>query len=179
MLPREVILALALVDLPINLDRKHDASFKEGFGASWCYLSCECDDFYVDIVEELVRLCSFTQARSLCLFQSDSKEIVLARATPKCRNILLRALRVIGRFEFLDSVPIYSETDLDVAAFNALDFGTPSDASPDGRRVLLRCYTSEDNFLHKVRPDWISLPRVKRFSPFFPPLDHCIVKAHG
>jgi hypothetical protein len=150
MLPRELILALVLVDLPIDLDRKHDTTVNEGFGASWCYLSCECDDFYHDIVEEVVSLCSFTQVRTLCLFKDDSKEIVLARATPKSRNVLLRALRVVGRFEFVESVPVYSDAKVGVTAFNALDFGTTNDASANGQRVLFRCFTTEAGFRNEV-----------------------------
>jgi hypothetical protein len=150
MLPREVILAMVLVDLPVNLDRKHEATLREGFGASWWYLACECDDFYYDIVEEVVSLCSFVQVRSLCLLKDGTTDMLLARATPKCKNALTRALRFVGRFEFLDSAAVYSDERAGMKAFNALDFGTHIDPAPDGRKVVLKCFTKEDTFRREV-----------------------------
>lgn len=150
MLPREVILALVLVDLPINLDRGDDTILREGFGASWWYLTCECDDYYVDIVEEVVTLCSFAQVRALCFFKDGTTDTLLARATPKCKSVLSRSLRFVGRFEFVDRAPVYSDASVGVKEYNALDFGTHIDPAPDGRRVVLKCFTREDSFRHEV-----------------------------
>lgn len=150
MLPREVILAIVLVDLPIDLDQKGRSSYNDGCGASWAYLSCECDDFYSDIVNEVISLCSFAQIRSLCLFCEGKKEMVLARSTPKCKNALLRALRVIGRYEFVESAPVYSDAKIGVTAFNALDFGNPNNPLPEGRRVLMKCFTNEEHYRRNV-----------------------------
>ena len=150
MLPREVILALVLVDLPVNLDRKNDATLRKGFGASLWYLACECDDYYVDIVEEVVSLCTFDQVRALSILKEGTTDVLVARATPKCKSALARALRFVGRFEFVDSAPAYSDASVAVQAFNALDFGTPLDFLPDGKRVVLKCFSREDLFQHEV-----------------------------
>lgn len=150
MLPNEVILALVLVDLPINLDAA-DASFsKAGFGSSWWYLVCECDDYYVNIVQDVVSLCTFPQIRSLCLMENGSGDVLLTHATPKCRSVLNSVLRIVGRFEFVDSSPIFTDSLLGVDAFNALDFGSQLDPIPEGKSVILKCYTSEEIFLTDV-----------------------------
>jgi hypothetical protein len=149
--PREVILALVLVDLPINLDCKDASLINNGYGASWWYLVCECDDYYVSIVEEVVSMCSFPQIRSLCLMKNESGEVLLVRATPKCKNVLDRVLRILGRYEFADSSPIDTNSEIGVESFNALDFGTQTDPIPQGKCVILKCYTSEESFLMEVR----------------------------
>lgn len=150
MLPREVILALVLVDLPINLDVQNDTALREGFGASWWYLACDSDDYFVDIVEEVVSLCSFAQVRALSLQTAVTADVLLTRATPKCRNVLSKALRFVGRYEFVDRSPVYSDENDGAKAFNALDFGTFIDPTTDGRRVVLKCYTKEAPFLNDV-----------------------------
>lgn len=148
MLPNEVILALALVDLPINLDAGDAPLPQNGLGASWWYLVCECDDYYVNIVQEVVSLCTFPQIRAMCLLRNGVGDVLLARATPKCRSVLDTALRIVGRYEFVESSPIY--TDTGVEAFNALDFGSQVDPIPDGKSVILKCFTSEESFLKNV-----------------------------
>jgi hypothetical protein len=145
MLPREVILGMVLVDLPINLDR-NDSCVRKGYGSSWWYLACECDDFYASIVEEVVSLCSFPQVRALCLFTNGSDDVLMERATPKCKLILNRYLRFVGRFEFVDSSPIYSDSMLGVDAYKALDFGTDIEPYPEGKHIVLKCFTSEESF---------------------------------
>lgn len=151
-LPREVILALVLVDLPFEL---HDTDCERrdvGFGSSWVFLTCECDDHYVDIVEEVMSLCSYPQARELCFFDDGIGDSVLARATPKCRGVLQRSLRFVGRYEFIGSVPSTSqEQPPSFRMFDAFDYGTRQEPLIDGRRVLLKCYLSRAAFDKEVR----------------------------
>ena len=148
MLPREVILALVLVDLPIHLDNDSDTSTREGFGSSWGYLTCECDDHYVGIVEEVVSLCSFAQVRTLCFLKVSATDVLLSRATPKCKNLLSRALRFMGRFEFVESSPTYSDEEVEV--YNAMDYGTSLDPIVNGRKVLLQSFHSKSAFLRET-----------------------------
>jgi hypothetical protein len=168
MLPDEVILALVLVDLPINLDTTDAQSPRDGFGASWWYLVCECDDFYVNIVQEVASLCTFPQIRSLCLLENGSGDILLARATPKCRRVLDRVLRIVGRFEFVESSPIFTDSLLGIAAYNALDFGSHLDPFPAGKKVMLKFYTSEQSFLNDVSLTTNSILFVLNFRPLMP-----------
>jgi hypothetical protein len=151
MLPREVILALVLVDLPISLDQKVDVEVRDGFGGSWWYLACECDDHYVDVVEEVVSILSYPQVREACFMPGGSDESLISRATPKCRNVLQRALRFVGRFEFLGNKQSQTDDARGLKVFEALDFGTKSHPIPDGRRVLLKCFAREDVYLKEVR----------------------------
>lgn len=150
-LPREVILALVLVDLPFDLECE---ALREGFGASWFFLACECDDHYVDIVEEVVSLCSYPQARELCFFDNGSGDTLLGRATPRCRSVLQRALRFVGRFEFMGSIDSVGSQDEGLEfyrLFNAIDFGTRDAPFPEGKPVVLKCYISEDLYEKEVR----------------------------
>ena len=158
MMPEEVILALVLVDLPIDLDEKAGIKVREGFGGSWCFLTCECDDHYADVVEEVISICSYPQVRELCFASSGpngSGGAVITRATPICRLALRRALRFVGRFEFIGSAALETDVALGLKVFEALDFGTEDDSFEDGRRVLLRCYSREKSYLDEVSaPSW-------------------------
>jgi hypothetical protein len=141
MLPSEVVLALVLVDLPFEVDDVMCDSARDGFGASWFYLACECDDHYLTVVEEVLGLCSYAQVRRLCFYN----EAFIARATPKCRELLQHALRFLGRFEFVGTeVPDGSSTQ-GYQLFAAIDYGEGSE-----RRVLLKNYTSLDLFHAEV-----------------------------
>ena len=144
-MPEEVILAIALVDLPFDIDSKDEIqTIRDGFGGSWWYLACECDDHYSDIVQEIVLLCSFQQIRELCFMKggsSNQTDTVLSRATPKCKDILTHALRFLGRFEFVGSTPVRAEPDIGMKEFEALDFAY-THANEEGRRVLLRCFAT-------------------------------------
>lgn len=143
--PKEVLLAMVLVDLPFDLD---DIDFngrgsRDGSGASWVFLTCECDDAYLDVVEEVLFLCSYAQSRELCFFDMGSGDTLLARATPKCRTVLQRSLRFLGRFEFVSAKSVDAPA---FRLFDAIDFGTRDFPIPDGKRVVLKCYIDRDLF---------------------------------
>lgn len=151
MLPREVILALVLVDLPFDLDKKNNVKVRDGFGDSWWYLTCVCDDCYADVVEEVIAICSYQQVREMCFLKNASNETLISRASPKCRSVLQRALRFVGRFEFVGSSALYTDVSAGVKVFDALDFGTPSNSTNEPRRVLLKCFAREEQYMKEVR----------------------------
>jgi hypothetical protein len=76
---------------------------------------------------------------------------VITRATPSCRLALRKALRFVGRFEFLGTAALHTDISLGLKVFEALDFGTEDYGFEDGRRVLLRCYSREKSYLQEVR----------------------------
>ena len=148
-MPREVILALVLVDLPVDLDNTDGVRVRDGHGGSWWFLTCECDDHAIDVVEEVVSICSYAHLRELCFMKGDqhgSAGTVMSRATPGCERILRRSLRFVGRFEFLGGSAIYRDDTAGLKVFDALDFGDEDDIE-DGQRVLLRCYDNEANYM--------------------------------
>ena len=150
LMPDEVILAIALVDLPIDIDDKEGTKVREKFGHSWWYLCCECDDHYVDIVKQIVGISTFQQIRALCMMKGGSnhhKDTVLSRATPKCSHVLTQALRFVGRFEFVGNDALHSDPTIGLKEFDALDFGANPEES---RRVLLKCYSDQEAFLQQV-----------------------------
>jgi len=151
LMPDEVILAIALADLHIDLDGGNVTRTRQNFGGSWWFLTCECDDHYVDIVRNLVSMCSFEQVRLLCLMEggpSKNRGTVISRATPKCREVLSQAIRFLGRFEFVGKTPLYSDVDKRIKVFDAFDFGGGGSRSSDeGRRVLLKSYSFRDVFM--------------------------------
>jgi hypothetical protein len=79
------------------------------------------------------------------------EDTLISRATPKCRNVLQRALRFVGRFEFLGNSNVQSDESRGLRVFEALDYGTRQDPLPKGRRVLLKCFTREEVYLQEVR----------------------------
>lgn len=152
-MPREVILALALVDLPLDLDDKDGVKVRDGFGGSWWFLTCECDDHHVDIVQEVISICSYSQIRELCFMKGGPNRSggpVISCATPKCRVELRKSLRFVGRFEFLGSSALRSDSSLGLKVFEALDFGTEESPIRDGRRMLLYCYGTETSYRDEV-----------------------------
>ena len=152
LMPEEVILAIALVDLPIDIEDKDEARDRKELGASWWFLTCECDDHYVHIVQEIIAICTFQQIHALCFSKGSRGGTVLSRATPKCRRILQQALRFVGRYEFVGNGAVYSDPSIGLKEFEALDFGGESASRNDeeGRRVLLKCYSEQESFLKHV-----------------------------
>jgi hypothetical protein len=155
LMPEEVILAIALVDLPIDINDKEGMRVREEFGGSWWFLACECDDHYVYIVEEVVSICTFQQVRALCFMKGGSSQhmgTVISRATPKCRQVLTQALRFVGRFEFVGNEALSTDPSIGLKEFDALDFGGSSmnKHHEEGRRVLLKCYSMQEPFLQQV-----------------------------
>jgi hypothetical protein len=99
-MPDEVILAMVLVDSPVDLSRKETTTLKKGFGGSWWFLACESDDQYVELVEEVVSICNYEHLRELCQMRNSSQggngAQLLSRATPMCRQVLEEALTIGG-----------------------------------------------------------------------------------
>ena len=154
-MPREVILALALVDLPFDLAENEGVKVREEFGGSWWFLACECDDYHVDLVEEIISICSYQQLRELCFMKgglNGNGGPVISRATPKCCQLLRKALRFVGRFEFLGNAAIYTDDTLGLKVFEALDFGAEEEPFKEGRRVMLQCYEREDKYRQETSP---------------------------
>jgi len=147
---RELILALVLVDLPIDLDQTNDTRVRDGFGASWWYIACECDDFYSDVVDAVVSLCSYEQVKALSLWTNGSTNSLIARATPETRLLFFSVLRLAGRYEFVRDTPVYEDPAIGLSEYHVLDYGPPDDPLLEGRRVVLRCFSSESSFRNEV-----------------------------
>jgi hypothetical protein len=145
-----VIFAIALLDLPIDPD-KETVEIRDGFGGSWSYLNCDCDDNYVGIVIELLELCDdYHQKRTLCFMKNKQGKSLMSRATPKCKHELRKSLRFDARYEFIGGAKTERILGEDVKVFDALDFGTDEDLRKEGRRVSIRYYGSKDAFTRAV-----------------------------
>jgi hypothetical protein len=152
LLPREVILALVLVDLPVDLHLRGVNKNRDRVGGSWWYVACECDDHYTDVVEEVVSLCSYSQVRELCFLKHPSGDPLISYATPKCAKTLQRALRFVGRYEFVAESDFHVEINSSaLKSYDALDFGTKEDGREVGRKVVILCFNSDDGFYRQVR----------------------------
>ena len=148
-LQSEIIIALALVDLPLDLDFKEDLAFRKGYGASWWFLTCECDDAHVNVVKEILAIGSYQQTRELCFVKSKNGSSVISRATPKCKLEMRKVLRFGGQYEFTSSKAVRSNSVQGLEVFKALDFGSDENPIDDGRKVFLKCYQKE-SFLRDV-----------------------------
>jgi hypothetical protein len=150
-MPPEVILAIALVDLPFDIDDKDLIMTREDGGGSWWFLACECDDQYVDIVQQIIMICTFQQVQQLSFTKGgprNQQQSVLSRATPKCRQVLQHALRFLGRFEIIGDGPLECDESSGVTIFDALDYSETE--NDEGRRVILKCYSTEETFSDAV-----------------------------
>jgi hypothetical protein len=163
MMPEEVIFSIVLVDLPVDADDKSGVKVRQGLGDSWWFLTCESDDHYFEIVQEVVAVCSVQQVRELCFMKGGTRSNggkVISRATPKCRLLLTQALRFVGRFEFVGSSALYTDQSIGLKEFDALDFGGEISDAEDGRRVILKCYSVEESFQREVRALLIHMVRL-------------------
>jgi hypothetical protein len=151
LLAPEVILALVLADLPVDVDDVNGTLLSGDRGDSWWYLACECDDYYWNVADEVISLCSYSQTRELCFMKSKSGELLISRASPKVRELLQTALRFLGRFEFTGTIAADAALSSSIKEFDALDFGTRSAPKPEGQPVRLRCYAQEKTFNEEVR----------------------------
>mmetsp|Transcript_29737 Transcript_29737/g.61728 ORF Transcript_29737/g.61728 Transcript_29737/m.61728 type:complete len:540 (-) Transcript_29737:30-1649(-) len=141
-LENEIILAIAIIDLPIDLGIKDEAIMRSGYGGSWWFLLCESNDRYVDIVKEILSLCSHPQKMALCLTKSGNR-IAVACATPLCQMELKKSLRFMGRFEFVGGEKNTRKISNRAKEFDALDYHS----SPDqGKKVTLLCYVDAMDF---------------------------------
>jgi ankyrin repeat protein len=144
----EVITAIVLLDLPIDLDSEV-IKYRESFGDSWWYLNCDCDDEYADIVDEILELCEYEQKRALCFIKNKASESLISRATPKCRKILRKSLRFAGRYEFVGSADKTGVPN-NIKVFEAIDFGTEEDYEDDGRKIILMHYEDREHYIRDV-----------------------------
>ncbi|KAL7459767.1 hypothetical protein ACHAWC_011713 [Mediolabrus comicus] len=147
-LQREIILAIAIIDLPIDLGAKDDVILREGFGASWLFLLRDSNDEYVDIVTEILALCSHPQKMALCLTMagSGSEETAVASASPECKVALRKSLRFLSRFEFTGGDQNNLVSSQHVQQFEAIDY-----ASNEEKKVSLLCYGSNELYLKEAK----------------------------
>jgi len=142
-MPKEVILAVVLTDLPFDL-QEEKPTLRDGYGKSWWFLVCDCDDEYHDVVKKVLQMCSYEQVRELCLMEggtSSNAWAVISRATPKCRHELQKAQRFAGRYEFMDDEPKYSDSSKGLNVYEAFDFGSQMYPREKERIVTVKCYS--------------------------------------
>jgi ankyrin repeat protein len=145
-----VIFAIALLDLPIDPDSEN-VEIRDGFGGSWSYLNCDCDDNYVHIIKELLDLCDdYRQKRTLCFLKDKQGKSIMSRATPKCKRELRKTLRFDGRYEFIGGAKAMKILGEEVKVFEALDFGSDEEPRDEGRKVSIKYYWNKDAFTRAV-----------------------------
>ena len=151
-LPLDVILAIVLVDLPIDIDNKETPEKRTGFGESWWFITCDCDDHYVEVVDQIVGICSVAQVRELACMENSAGESLLGRAAPESKEILQCSLRFLGRFEIRSELALSEDAAPDgVTLFEAVDFGYPDDALVDGIDVFLKFFPNNILYTSEVR----------------------------
>jgi hypothetical protein len=151
LLPSSVLLELLLVDLPTFLDDTACVQPRSG-GESWWFLACECNDRYLDVVEQLVSMCSYQQVHELAFMTKDgSRETLISRASPECGEILTVSLLFVGRYEFLAFQPQGPD---DIKTYEVLDYGSAASPYEEGRRATLKCFTAEEVYKEEVSLLW-------------------------
>ncbi len=152
-LQREIILAIAIIDLPIDLGSKEDVILRTNFGASWWFLLCESNDEFVDIVTEILALCSHPQKMALCLTVAGggNEETAVACATPLCKSALREGLRFLGRFEFVGGDSNNLVSSRKVQKFDAIDYGPANNLFSGEKKVSLICYGSNEVYLREAK----------------------------
>ncbi len=171
-LQHEVILAICIIDLPIDLGSANGvAVMREGYGSSWWYLVCESNDEYVGVVHDILSLCSRPQKVALCLakkvVQNDNTDCgsrhnrtVVSSATPRCGLELRKHCLFWNRFEIVDETTEINHAFMH--KFDAIDHGGTQYDDPivpdEGKRVSLYCYTDAKSYIKDVK----NLPLHKR-----------------
>mmetsp|Transcript_3197 Transcript_3197/g.6699 ORF Transcript_3197/g.6699 Transcript_3197/m.6699 type:complete len:1762 (+) Transcript_3197:192-5477(+) len=145
-LPIELIMALLLVDLPIDIDNKDRPERREGFGESWWFIACECDDHYFELVDEIVSICSVSQVRELAYMKNSAGESLIELAAPESREVLQCALRYLGRFEIRSELPLGDSAPAGMSIFQAVDFGYSEDGLDEGIDVYLKFFPNRSQY---------------------------------
>ena len=148
-MPREVLLGLLLIDLPIDLDDKETPQIIPGRGSSWWFIVCDCDDAYPHIIREVLTLCTHQQIRELCFMTggvSRKGGSIIRNATPKSKLELRKGLRFVGRYEFTASKTLYTDKRRGLKVFDALDFGEEE----MGNNVYLHCFSKEKSYEQEI-----------------------------
>lgn len=109
------------------------------------------DDFFANIVEDVISFCSVEQARSLCLVRNSSGETLLQRASPRCKLAMETALRVAGRFEYDENKPLFVDNTRGLRIYDAYDHGDIDDGEAEGKKVSLRLFSNYKAFEEEVR----------------------------
>jgi len=162
-LQHEVILAISIIDLPIDLGAMNGAAvLREGFGASWWYLLCESNDEYVSVVHDILSLCSYPQKVALCLAKKVGGNddngycrsmTVVSCATPRCEQELRKRCLFWNRFEIVGEATTKSHA-WNMQMFDAIDYGGTEYDDPiapnGGKRVSLFCYTDSKAYRKDV-----------------------------
>ena len=138
-LQSDIILAITIIDLPIDLEVKECAILRDGFGASWSYLICESNDMHVGVVRQILELCSQPQKEALSLAIARGKrKTVTECATPLCKDELRKSILFLGRFVILGNqrTHVYSWY---AQKFDAID-------SYSDEKVSLVCYEDAKSY---------------------------------
>ncbi|KAL7549866.1 hypothetical protein ACHAWF_013124 [Thalassiosira exigua] len=102
---KEIVFALAVVDLPIDLEATERVTVRTGYGSSWRSLLRESGDLPAVVVRDILSLCSFPQRVALCLAGAGDDRgdglIAVAQASSRCKLELNRGIRRFGRFELV------------------------------------------------------------------------------
>jgi hypothetical protein len=172
-LPQEIILAISIIDLPIDLGARECAILRDGFGASWSYLICESNDAFLGVVKEILALCSHPQKEALSLvIAKNSCEIrrVAACATPLCKEELRRSLMFLRRFEILGGQKKHAFS-FHAKQFDAIDNGANDDPIHHGKKVSLVYYADANSYMKYAE----HLQLIALETEFFGELDHFTV----
>ena len=148
-MPREVLLGILIVDLPVDIGNKENPQIIPGRGSSWWFIVCECNDAYPNLVKEVLTLCNHHQRRELCFMKGGSSRkggSILRKATPKSKLELRRGLRFVGRYEFTGSEAVISSRSRGLQVFDALDF----EYDKEGTQVYLHCFSKEKYYAKEI-----------------------------
>lgn len=142
-------MAIVLSDLPIEIDNKDSPKQRDGFGASWWFIACDTDDHYIEIVDEVVSMCSVEQIRELAYMKNPAGDTLVSMAAPECKEILQSSLRYIGRFE-VKEVAIADSLASGITVFEAVDYGYTEDGLEDGIDVYLKFFSDKATYETEV-----------------------------
>eukprot|EP00571_Detonula_confervacea_P002606 CAMPEP_0172321962 /NCGR_PEP_ID=MMETSP1058-20130122/44726_1 /TAXON_ID=83371 /ORGANISM="Detonula confervacea, Strain CCMP 353" /LENGTH=1322 /DNA_ID=CAMNT_0013037589 /DNA_START=174 /DNA_END=4139 /DNA_ORIENTATION=+ len=170
-LQHEIILAIAIIDLPINLGAKGGTTLRNVFGASWWYLLCESHDMYAGVIKDVISLCSHPQKIALCLTTAGSRHdsrVAVNCATPLCKLELRRSLLFYGRLELVGGEKKIDVFTHHVHKFDAIDYGIHKDLIQDEKKVSLVSYTDAQIY----RKDAVHLQHCRLDSDLFEEISH-------
>lgn len=131
-LPNSLIKSLLLSDMPIEFEFNESKTSMLGevsekhHGGSWWFIACQCNEKYLDIIEEILERTTHAQILALArsMKSSDEQVRVIDVASERLRSLFSSMLRFHGRYELLPEEPMtFDGYDGDIEEYHACDHG--------------------------------------------------------
>lgn len=123
---KTIVYELLKRDMPIDMEEKAEAKIVP-HQYSWNHLVSDANDYYYDVVEQVLQQCSQPQIIALAHIENKRGEIALATASPLCKHEFRVMFRLFYTLEIVDQTPAFEDRESGTQIYYALRFTPPTE----------------------------------------------------